>query len=84
MNPYYLIDDLTTRRILKLIEACDATELGNASFIYYEMPKHDEVEFYLNKLRHGWQLVVNLKIKDERDIYKIVDNQLVYGYSEKD
>jgi len=84
MNPYYKIDDITTTRILGLIDKCKELSLGNVSFVYFALPKHDEIRFRLTEDNHGWELVVIARRTEEVDAYRITEDKLVYEYSEKD
>lgn len=84
MEPFYKLDELTTKRILKLIETCDGFGLGNVNFTYYATPGHEEVDLNLSLYNSGWELVVIVDRPSARDMYKIVNGQIKHDYSEKD
>ena len=78
MGAYYQIGPRTKTAILELLRTCNKIDLGNVSFSYY----HDQIDFYLSENKFGWDLVV--KAQQGRDIYKVVDSEIVYKYSEQD
>ena len=79
MEPNYGLDEITRQRIIELVNTCIKLKLGNVSFKYYE----ELVDYYMSKERDHWQLVV-VHPFGKRDIYKIVDGIISYGYSEKE
>ncbi len=84
MKAYYAIDEITTRRILELIQKCDSFCLDNVKFEYTGISS--DVIFSMDKTKSGWVLVVvSMKVNTARELdeYKIVEGKLVYQYSER-
>jgi hypothetical protein len=79
LTPCYELDIDTRRIILALLSKAAELDLGNVSFSYYR----DSVDFYLVEYKTSWQLVVSQE-RTRRDVYSIVDGEIVYRYSEKD
>lgn len=82
MQPYYELDQSTSRIITELVDKCIELDLGNVNFSYYD----DQVDFYMVEYKNYWQLVVSQKQGHyrTRDLYKIVDKQIIYQDSERD
>lgn len=86
LKPYYEIDEAAKRLIFGLQGKAIELGLGNVSF---HLHQDDTINFHLVEYQHEqhkvyWELTVRMHWSKKADLYKIIDGDLIYRYSEKD
>lgn len=85
-KPIYEVTDADIKKIISLYKKCIEIDLGNVSFKYFN--KGLETTFYLTEYKSYWELVIvdelQYKVSCSRDIYKVIDDKLIYQFSEQD
>ncbi|HEY8805101.1 MAG TPA: hypothetical protein VIM70_11535 [Clostridium sp.] len=77
MTKNYNIDEITTKRILGLINKCEETELGNSTFEYYDSSSGcGHIAFSMTENNKGWELTVITRRSGARDMYNIIGGSL--------
>lgn len=80
MNPLYEVTDKQKEMIFKFCEVLKSTGLDNAMFELWD--KSISLKFVVcESIGSEFELIVILDDK-KRDIYKIVDNKLIYRHTE--
>lgn len=79
MKPYYKVESDIEIIINGLIEKCIELSIGNCSFDLY-----NGTSFHMTQYKDYWDLNVITEHDRKRhmDIYKILDNVLIYQYTE--
>lgn len=78
-GPFYKLDKDTTHIILELIKKAQELELGMISFHYNE-----GIDFHITQYKNYWGLVIKQRWAKTADIYKILDGEIAYQYSESE
>ena len=88
---FFELGEEENKYIMELYNTCERMGLGNVSFQYYAVPgRMYEVFFYLTQYTNHWELVVKHEKQEGRtthyftDMYKIIDGNIEYDYSESD
>lgn len=84
MEPCYIIDEVTQRRILGTIDRCEELGIENLCFLYNPTIETKVIKFYLVRYADYWQLTVILKYAKRRDIYAIKGDSLIFDSSLQD
>lgn len=80
--PCYLIGDQAKQMVMTFVGACKALNQGNVSF---QLAQPVRAVFQAKESDAGWELTVSTGYGNcKRDIYQIIDEKLVFKYSETD